>query len=76
VVYRFSLGLFLAYCNELPTCNTLALLFPLGWLLLLLINLPFDCFVQNYRTVVVHGTQLIILLATNYYTTVKYDVEL
>ena len=41
-----------------------------------IINLPFRDFYQNYRANLCHITQLIILLVTNYYQSMRYNDEL
>lgn len=45
-------------------------------MLYILINLPFDETYQNYRTAVIHFTTMYILLAANYYKTMKSNTQM
>ncbi len=38
-----------------------------------IINLPFDDAYQNYRANICHVTQLIILMVSNYYRSMRYN---
>lgn len=48
----------------------------LAFILYVLVNLPFKCVYQNYRSVTIHLTTLIIILVANYYRTMKSNTPL
>ena len=73
VIYRMALGLYMATSIE-DTFGTLIILaFSLTYIMYNIVNLPFADFYQNYRANLCHVTQLIVLLATNYYRSMRFN---
>lgn len=48
----------------------------MAFLLYVIVNLPFNDFYQNYRTCLIHTTTTYILLAANYYRTMKMNTPI
>ena len=62
------------YCGaniEDQYSTLIVLAFPLAYLLYIIVNLPFSSAIMNYRACLIHVTELIILLGTNYYRSMK-----
>ena len=68
-----ALGLYMATSIE-DTFGTLIILaFSLAYIMYNIINLPYSDFYHNYRANICHLTQLIILCATNYYRSMRFN---
>lgn len=76
VLYRMALGFYMAVSNE-QTFGTLFILsFSFIYIMYNIINLPFGDFYQNYRANLCHITQLVILMVTNYYRSMRFNDDL
>lgn len=71
-----ALGIYMAVGNEDLHTTLLILAISLAYILYNLVNLPFKDAYQNYRAVLCHVTQFIILLVTNYYQSMKLNVPM
>jgi hypothetical protein len=76
VLYRLSLGVYMAVSNEQTLGTLFMLFFSIFYILYSITNLPFNAAFQNYRSNLCHITQLIILLVTNYYRSMKHNLPL
>lgn len=73
VLYRMALGVYMATSNEEVYGTLLILAISLAYILFNVINLPFVDAYQNYRANLCHLTQMVILLVTNYYRSMKHN---
>ncbi len=71
LVYRFAMGYYVATKNQYIMSSFVVVGFSLFFLLYNLVNLPFKQAYQNYRANFCHISQLIILMVTNYYDSMK-----
>lgn len=73
VIYRCVLGFFMAINNEDTYVTLFVLAFSLAFIMYNIINLPFNDSFHNYRANLCHITQLVILLVTNYYRSMRLN---
>lgn len=66
-----ALGFYMAIGNETMISTLFMVAISLGFIMFNIINLPFNDFYQNYRANLCHITQLVILMVTNYYRSMK-----
>ena len=71
LLYRTGLGIYVSINNEYELGALIALSFSMVFLLYNFTNLPFRSALHNYRANAVHISQFIILMATNYYRSMK-----
>jgi hypothetical protein len=70
------IGFYLSTKNDYEYGTIFILAFSLLFIMYTIINLPFKSALQNYRACLCQVTQLITLLATNYYRTMKSNTPL
>ena len=68
-----GLGFYMAIGNDNEISTLLILAISLTYIMFNIINLPFVDFYQNYRANLCHLTQMIILLVTNYYRSMRIN---
>lgn len=71
IVFRMGMGFYMAVANDHRYGNLFILAISFCFLLYCLANLPFNEAYQNYRALVCHCTQLVILIVTNFYSIMK-----
>lgn len=76
VIYRMALGTYMAVSNEDIYGTLIILAFSLIYIMYNVTNLPFVDAYQNYRANLCHFTQVVILLITNYYRSMKHNYPL
>ena len=65
----------MANSNEDVLGTLIILGFSFTYIMYNIINLPFVNFYQNYRANICHITQLITLIVSNYYRSMKYNID-
>lgn len=75
-IYRVSISLYISLQHEFPETTLIVLAFSLFFIMYNIINLPFMSAIQNYRSNIIHITQLVILLSANYYRSMKLNTPI
>lgn len=77
IMYRFALGIYMSTGNESDDSTLLILAISLAFIMFNAINLSYKKFYHNYRANISHISQLVILMVTNYYRSMKkyYPIE-
>lgn len=76
VLYRAVIVLYLSTNIEYQYSTLLVLAVAIAYIMYFLVNLPFADYYQNYRAALCHLTQLITLLAANYYRSMKSNTPI
>ena len=76
LAYRVSLGFYISLENEYEEGTFLVLSFSLFFMLYNIVNLPFSCVFQSYRANIIHISQFVILMVSNYYRGMKSTTHL
>lgn len=71
IIFRMTLGFCMAVVNDHLYGNLFILAISCAFVLYTLVSLPFSEAYQNYRALLCHCTQLVILVIANFYTVMK-----
>lgn len=77
ILYRFALGIYMSTGNESDNSTLLILAISFSFIMFNITNLSYNKFYHNYRANISHVSQLVILMVTNYYRSMKknYPIE-
>lgn len=76
IIYRIAISVSIAANIDSLYCTLLPLLICLVFVLYHIANMPYVSTLHNYRSTVVHITELIIVLVANYYRTMLSNTDL
>lgn len=76
ILYRITLGLYCSMTTHNENSTLLILVFVLFFIIYNLVYLPFKNLYQNYRSNLIHFTELVILFTANYYRNMKKNTPM
>ena len=75
-MFRIGLGVYIACENDWNEGAFFAIVFSFFFLVFNIANLPFRNVRDNYRSVLIHITQFVVLYVTNYYRSMKSNTPM